>query len=159
MFIELAVLSGSVMVSAGAFFAGRKTNDSNATSPSKDFICPYCINLVTGFKELDLIHHVSCIGKSDADLEAEAKKPKVPATKDEYFTTYSKHTTNWNGQYNSKYAWTRHSTESHSRVGFVVFRNGTEIANGSHPNKDGANGNATQHIDLDKHMRRNIGRA
>ena len=160
MLIELAILGGSVLVSGGgAFFAGRKVSDDETLPPSKDFVCPYCTNIVTGFKELDLIHHVSCIGKSESDLAAQASKPKIVEGKDEYFTTYTKHTTNWDGQYNSKYAWTRHSTEIHSRVAFVVFRNGKEIADGSHPTKDGADSNATEQIDLDKHKRRTAGRA
>lgn len=71
--------------SASGFFMGRKTAPDTKTvtveaDPNK-FKCPYCQVDVTGYAELDRINHTSCIGKSEADLAAEAKKREAAAKK------------------------------------------------------------------------------
>lgn len=156
--IETLVAAGifTLVGSVGAYHAAtRKVArvETPIESLDKSFICPYCENVVTGFKELDLIHHVACIGKSQADLEAEAKKPKK--NKDEYFikwgTRYRRAGENFDlFNYNSDSgSWWVHTWE--------LYRNGEKIDSGASKDADYAKKMVKQAQDFDEHQRRTGG--
>lgn len=148
--LELLIFGGTLLTTLAGYAIGRKT----APAPEEkdtSFICPYCQNVVTGFKELDLIHHVTCIGKSQADLEAEAKKPKKTYA-DEYFvrwgTRYRKPGENFDAyNYNvNTGSWWVHSWE--------LYRNGEKIESGSAKTKNVGETKAQEAIDFDEYQRR-----
>lgn len=148
MILELAIFGGTIFASAGGYFLGRKTSPE-VTDPDKDFICPYCDNVVTGFKELDLIHHVSCIGKSEADLAAAEKKAAVKKN-DEYYCV-ERHEREINR--GSGTGWQYRNYWYH-RSTIEIYRNGDHIDTVRAGSAAEAQALANQHIALDMHKRK-----
>lgn len=137
----------------------RPKNKSEATSSAvlmKNFICPYCENVVTGLQQLDRAIHVACIAKSKEDLAAEAEKAKAEkklkidnTVDDQYHVTYDHYTSD-----SYRDGWKYGSYYYHQYV-VKVYRNGKEIAKeeiGTN-DKDAAKTKANDIITIDKHAR------
>lgn len=140
------ILIAFVVTNVFLYVSLRKKTEV-ASEPLHNFICPYCNNVVTGFKELDRVYHVSCIDKSKEDLEAEKKKSQ---TSDKYHTVYDYYTS-----YTSRTgAWMYKDYQYHQYV-VTVYRNGKEIAKeaiGTY-RKSLAEQKAADIITVDKHSR------
>lgn len=149
------IFGGTLLTTVGGYAIGRKTAPQEADEVDTSFICPYCQNVVTGFKELDLIHHVTCIDKSKADLEAEAKKPKRQNKKDEYFIKWGTRERNAGEAFDlfnytsSTNSWWVHTWE--------LYRNGKKIDSGSSKDADYAKKMVKQSQEFDEHQRRTGG--
>lgn len=154
--ILLAMVGPSFGLASGYFLFRRKPEDSGV-EPLNSLVCPYCQNVITGFKELDLIHHVACIGKSKADLEAEAKKPK--SAKDEYLITTDRLRCNWDHKYrNPSKPWVYVAHDTYQCFEYVLYRNGTDIAKGWSETAENARKAAAAKQTVDEHKRRTAGR-
>lgn len=143
--IVVAVVLICVSLSMIFFVVGKAMRPEAA--PDKNFKCPYCQIEVFGYKELDLINHVSCINKSSLDIAAEAKKA-AEYEQDEYYVEYKNYSdiafhNGWKYSYGYYYC-----TKGR------VFRNGTEIATVTGETATDAKSLAEQAIELDKHKRK-----
>lgn len=145
-----------------AFTVGRSTAPEVKTvmveaNPNR-FKCPYCNVEVTGYAELDLINHVSCVGKSKADLEAEAeKRAAAEAAKSENGDTYKVTITQQKTKNKPHPAqadtWDYDDeSKTYHRYHWVVNRGrmGGQIDTGLERYKEGAEDLARSAIDLDK---------
>lgn len=110
------------------FFKNRG-DDSEETKPStSDFTCPYCTIVVTGARQLDLINHVACITKSQADIE-EMKSKANAVTGDEYLHTIRKLVATYKEKesHSNSAAWAYTGYDEYSTFEGTLWRNGEAV--------------------------------
>lgn len=114
------------------------------------FNCPYCSIEITGHKNLDLINHVTCIGKSTEDLALEAAKPKnKPA---EFYARYFVDRKQ-PGQDHTPFTYNT-STGQWTRVKVDIYRNGEVAETIYAQTQESAKNSADKAIDFWKYKER-----
>lgn len=151
--VLLSAAGGCLILGAG-YFSGRlsKPDSKIETVTKSEFDCPYCKIHVSGQRELDLINHIGCIGKSEADLEAEKKKREEnTAHQPKYRVTITQETSTKVPPASQKDQWEKdYDTNLWVRYKWTAWRNNAALDSGYDWDKDDAKDAADCRIALDK---------